>query len=246
MRRRDCVVWLFGSALTWPLAAMAEQSDRTRRIGFLVGLASTDPAVQPDIAALEKGLSDLGWRIGRNIKIEYRWGPVDGNQLRRQIRELVELQCDVIVSRATPITAALVREVKTIPIVFVNVSDPVGDLIVTSLARPGGNTTGFTNIESTMGGKWVQLLKEVSPKIAQVTMLYSPKTTPGGGSFFLRPFEASASRLRVRTFPAAADSDDEIEKALSATAGRKGGALIVAPGLFLVLRRELVDRKSVV
>lgn len=238
MRRRDFVVLVGSAALLPAVAARAQQPHR--RIGWLVALAPSDPVGQRDVAAFERGLADLGWRVGNNVKIEYRWGPVDASQLDKQIQELVELRCEVIVSRATPITVALARKVKTIPIVFVNVSDPVGDGIVASVARPGGNVTGFTNVEASMGSKWVEFLKQAAPKVSHVTMLYSPKTSPGKGTFFLRPFEASASNLGVRTFAAAADSDDEIARALDGIARKPGGALVVAPGLFLVSRRELV------
>jgi putative tryptophan/tyrosine transport system substrate-binding protein len=238
MRRRDFLFGFGSAALVIAAAARAQQSNR--RIGWLVGLPSTDPVAQRDIAAFEKGLADLGWRSGSNVKIEYRWGPISGGQLQKQIRDLVDLRCEVIVSRSTPVTAELVRTVKTIPIVFVNVSDPVGDGIVASMARPGGNVTGFTNVEATMGSKWVEILKQLAPGISHVTMLYSPKTTPGKGAFFLKPFEASASHLGVRTIATAADSDEEIGRAVDAVVKRPGGALIVAPGVFLVSRRELV------
>lgn len=239
MNRRLFVVRI-GALVAAPLAALAQQPDRMRRIGVLMGLAETDPVIQLEIAAFHQGLTDLGWRNGTNIKIEYRWGPSDASRTREHIQELVELQSEVIVSRATPMTAALVRAVKTIPIVFVQVSDPVGDALVASMARPGGNVTGFTNVESSMSGKWLELLKELSPEIAHVTMLYGPKTSPGGGAYFLRPLEASAPHFRVRTIVAAVNSDAEIEKAIAAVAREPGGALIVMPGVFVLSRRELV------
>lgn len=237
MRRRDFVVGFASAALVSAVGARAQQANR--RIGWLVGLAPADPVAQREVAALERGLADLGWRVGNSLRIEYRWGPADSSQLQKQMQELLDLQCELIVSRTTPITVALARKVKTVPIVFINVSDPVGDGIVGSMARPGGNVTGFTNVEATMGGKWVEILKQVAPRVTHVTMLYSPETTPGRGAFFLKPFEASASTLGVRTFAAAADSDDEIFRAID-MARKPGGGLVVAPGLFLVSRRELV------
>jgi putative ABC transport system substrate-binding protein len=239
MNRRIFIVRV-GALVAAPLAALAQQPDRMRRIGILMGLAATDPVIQPEMSAFHQGLTDLGWRNGTNIRIEYRGGPNDASVTRKYIQELVELKSEVIVSRTTPMTAALVREVKMIPIVFVQVSDPVGDGLVASMARPGGNVTGFTNIESSMSGKWLELLKEMSPRITHVTLLYSPNTSPGGGAYFLGPVEASASYLRVRTVAAAVDSDAEIEKAIGAIARVPNGALIVTPGVFMLSRRELI------
>jgi putative ABC transport system substrate-binding protein len=240
MMNRRVFAFCVGALVAAPLAALAQRPDRIRRIGVLVGLAATDPVIQPEIAAFQQGLTNLGWRNGANINIEYRWGPSDASRTREHIQELVELQSEVIVSRATSMTAALARAVKTIPIVFVQVSDPVGDSLVASMARPGGNVTGFTNVESSMSGKWLELLKEMSPGIAHVTMLYGPKTSPGGGAYFLGPFEASASYFKVRAIAAAVESDAEIEKAIGAVARVPGGALIVMPGVFVLSRRELI------
>jgi putative ABC transport system substrate-binding protein len=239
MRRREFIT-LVGGAAAWPLAAQAQQPTKVRRIGVLMSLAASDPVARPEIAALQRGLGDLGWTDDHNIKIEYRWASGETERIRTLAQELVELQCEVIFSRTTPVTAALMRETRTVPIVFAQVSDPVGNRFVASFARPGRNVTGFTNIESSMPGKWVELLKEIAPRVTRVAAMFNPDTAPTGGLFFLHPFEAAASSLGVEPIATRVYDTAGIETAVAALAREPGGGLIVMPDPFLLTHRELV------
>jgi ABC-type uncharacterized transport system substrate-binding protein len=174
MRRRTFIT-LLGSAVVWPLRGRAQQSDRVRHIGVLMNLAERDPEAQQRAKALESGLQRLGWNQGRNLKIAYRWARHDGD-LRTQAAELVAMQPDVILSNTTPALMALRQETRTVPIVFVQVHDPVAQGFVASLAHPGGNITGFSAYESSIGGKWLELLKEVAPRVLRVGLLFNPNT----------------------------------------------------------------------
>src|SRR5712691_223688 len=191
MKRRQFIT-LLGGAAAWPVAARAQQPDRLRRIGVLLGYAEGDPQAQPTLAAFMKALQELGWADGRNIRIDYRWAAGNADRMRAFAKELVSLQPDLIVGHTTPVIAALQRETRMIPIVFVIVSDPVGSGFVAGLPRPGGNITGFINVEAEMGGKWLEMLKEIAPRISRVAIMFNPDTAPGGGAFFLGPFEAAA------------------------------------------------------
>lgn len=177
---RRALVRLVGAAAIWPLAARAQQSDRVRRIGVLMGVAENDPARQSFVSAFTQALRDLGWRDGGNIRIDYRWGGADSDRIQSFARELVELKPDLIVGQTTPVVAALKRETHTIPIVFTQVSDPVGSGFITSLAEPGGNITGFTNLESSMGSKLMELLKEIAPDTSRMALMFNPETAPAG------------------------------------------------------------------
>jgi putative tryptophan/tyrosine transport system substrate-binding protein len=177
IRRREFVTLLGGTAVAWPLAARAQQGERMRRIGVLMPLAADDPVGQARIAALREGLEKLGWTEGRNIRIDTRWTATsDVESMQRFAKELVALQPDLIVTQSTPITATLLQETRTIPIVFALVADPIGSGFVASFAKPGGNVTGFVTIEPTMAGKWLELLKEIAPHTARVAFLFNPAT----------------------------------------------------------------------
>ena len=178
MRRREFISLFGGAAAAWPLAARAQRAERMRRIGVLVGSAESDPESVPRVTAFERGLAELGWASGRKVLIDYRWAAGDYAHMQVLARELVELQPDVLLASSTPVVAALARETGTIPIVFVVVSDPVGSGFIESLARPGGNMTGFINIESSLGGKWLELLKEIAPRISRVAAMFNPDTAP--------------------------------------------------------------------
>jgi putative ABC transport system substrate-binding protein len=244
MKRRQFITLIGGAAAAWPLAARGQQPERVRRIGLLHSLLPDDPVARPEIVAFEQGLRDLGWEDGRNMKVEYRWAAGDVARMAALAKELVDLQPDVLVSRATPVTRAVVRETRTVPVVFVQVSDPVGDGFIANLARPGGNVTGFTNIESSMIGKWVELLKEIVPGLARAAFLYHPPTTPGpaGGSYFLHPFEALTRSFQVEPITVAVHDASEIERAISSFAQAPNGGLIVGPGTFILVHRDLVLR----
>jgi hypothetical protein len=176
MRRRDFITVLGSVAATWPLRAQAQQSDRVRRVGVLMAHAESDPQYQANVALFREGLQKLGWVDGQNIRIEVRWAGFDAEAMRRYAKELIALQPDLILSNDTPTTATLLQQTRTIPIVFATVSDPVGSGFVASFARPGGNATGFSTMEGSLGGKWVELLKETVPRVSRIALLFNPAT----------------------------------------------------------------------
>ena len=237
MRRREFMTVLGGAAVGWPLAARA-QGERVRRIGVLMGIAESDPARQSFVTAFTEALQELGWSSGRNIRIEYRWGAGDAERIRNFARELVEMQLDLIVGHTTPVVAALKAQTRTIPIVFTQVSDPVGSGFIDGFAKPGGHITGFTNLESSMGSKLGELLKEVAPTITRVAVMFNPDTAPDRGSYFLRPVEAAAPSLHVEVIPAPVHNDAEIESAITTLV--PGTGLIVMPDIFILAHREQI------
>src|ERR1700724_154260 len=174
MRRREFITLFGGAAVSWPLAARAQQRERMRRIGVLMHLAADDPEGQSRLAAFLQGLQEAGWAVGRNVTIDVRWAAADVESMKRFAKELVALQPDLIFTSSTPATAAMVQATRTIPVIFVLVADRVGSGFVASLPRPGGNVTGFTPIVGSLGGKWAELLKEIAPGIARVTLLFNP------------------------------------------------------------------------
>ena len=237
MRRREFMTVLGGAAIGWPLAARA-QGERMRRIGVLMGIAESDPARQSFVTAFTEALQELGWSSGRNIRIEYRWGAGDAERIRDFARELVEMQLDLIVGHTTPVVAALKAQTRTIPIVFTQVSDPVGSGFIDGFAKPGGNITGFTNLESSMGSKLGELLKELAPTITRVAVMFNPDTAPDRGTYFLRPVEAAAPSLHVEVIPAPVHNDAEIESAITTLV--PGTGLIVMPDIFILAHREQI------
>ena len=229
MKRRE-FVGLLGGAAAWPIVARAQQPERMRRIGMLMPLAATLPSMKLEVAAFVRQLQNLGWPEGRNLKIDYRFAAGDAEQMQVLARELVALQPDVIFGSGTGVTAALLKQTRTIPIVFALVSDPVGDHFVESLARPGGNVTGFTNVESSLAGKWLELLKEIAPSIKRVAFIFDPKSGPGGGSYYTRLIEATAPSLAMTPIAAPVHDAVEIEHALSEFVSEPNGGLVVLPG----------------
>ena len=195
--RREFITLLGGAAAAWPLAARAQQAERIRRIGMLIGYAENDPETQARLAAFRQALEPLGWKEGRSVRIDYRFAPASPDQAQVFAKELVALRPDVLVGNSTPAAAALLGQTRTIPIVFVGVSDPVGSHFVASIPQPGGSITGFTNFEPSLIGKWLQILKEVAPGVTRAAVMFNPKTAPDGGAFFLDPFEPIA-RARGR------------------------------------------------
>src|SRR6266478_3723006 len=227
MRRRELITLLGGAVVSWPLAARAQQPDRVRRIGVLMGFAENDSQAQAMIAAFREGLQKLGWTEGRNTRIDTRWTtPADAESRQRFAKELVALQPDVILSHTTPTTAALLQQTRTIPIIFATVSDPVGGGFVASFPRPGGNVTGFTLIEPTMAGKWVELLKEIAPRVNRVAFLFNPATATYA-DYFLKPFKAAASSFAVEAIAASVRASFELESVVAAQARKPNGGLIV-------------------
>ena len=238
--RREFISLMGGAAAAWPLAARAQQAVQTRRIGMLIGYAENDPETQTRLAAFRQGLEQSGWKEGRSVRIDYRFAPASPEEARLFAKELVGLHPDVLVGNSTPATAALLHETRTIPIVFVGVSDPVGSGFVASIPRPGGSATGFANFEQSLIGKWLQLLKEVVPNITRAAVIFNPKTAPGGGSFFLDPFEPIARSLAVEPIVAHVNDASEIESAVAALARKPGGSLIIMPDAFNTVHRQLI------
>jgi putative tryptophan/tyrosine transport system substrate-binding protein len=240
MRRREFIVTLGGVAVAWPRTLVAQGTDRARRIGVLMELAASDPQARSNVAALQRGLDKLGWSQGGNLGIDYRWAPDDAVLVWKFAKELVELRPDVIVAHSSPVVATLLGQTRNIPIVFVSISDPIGEGFVASFARPGGNVTGFTNFESSMTGKWVELLKEIAPDITRVAFLFNPQTAAGGGSYFLRPIDAAASTLKIKAVMALVHDDDEIEAAFAALAREAGAGVVLLPDVFTVAHHQQV------
>ena len=195
LKRRTFITLFGGSAAMWPLAAGGEQTDRMRRVGVLLALSESEPEGVAWTSALQHSLKQLGWIDGTNIRIDYRGSGTDPTRMEALAKELVGLQPDLIVGQSTPSVRALLRETGTISIVFVTVADPVGSGFVASMARPGGNATGFSNFEPAMGGKWLELLREIKPDMARVALMSNPQTTVAGGTFYNRAFETAAAML---------------------------------------------------
>jgi putative ABC transport system substrate-binding protein len=220
MKRRQFIAGL-GSLAAWAAAADAQQGARVRRVGALMGWSESDSEYRAFFAAFVGALAQVGWRDGDNLRIEQRWTDADIGRTMTFAKELVALAPDVLLSVTTPVTAALQRETSAIPIVFAVVSDPVGAGFATSLSRPGGNITGFINVEEGMGGKWLGLLREVAPRINRAAIMFNPDTAPGGGDYFLRSFESAARSLGVEPVTTRVRSDTEIETAITAIGREK-------------------------
>jgi len=229
------------AAAAWPLVARAQPSDGMRRIGVLTNYSGSDPVPEEWLAAFRNGLEALGWHVGRNIQIDYRHAAGNADRLAAFAQELVASQPDVIFAVTTPAVAALLRETHTIPIVFAQVSDPVGSGFAASVAHPGGNVTGFTdiNIEASIGGKWLELVTQIAPAVRRAIMIYNPPTAPFAG-YFLRPFEAAGATHKVQTRAAAVDSDADIETALGTLAREPGGGFVVMPDAFTNIHRDRI------
>src|SRR5271166_4814439 len=236
MRRREFLGVLGGTALGWPLAARA-QSSQVWRIGVLMGYAESDPEARSHIAAFRDELQKLGFTDGRNTRIDTRGAtPADAESMQRFAKELVALQPDLILSHTTPTTLALLRLTRTIPIIFANVADPVGSGFVASLARPGGNVTGFNVSEPTMAGKWMELLKEIAPRVRRVAMLFNPETATYA-EYWLNPFKAAAAAFAVEAIAAPVRDRSELDSVFAAQAREPNGGLIVMPDSFPIAHR---------
>ena len=237
MRRRKFIAGL-GGAAAWQLAALAQQPDRVRRVGFLHALAENDPEAQARVAVLRGELARLGW-TERNVRIEQRFAEGDFDQMQAYAAELVGSVPDVIVVNSTPALAALKQATRTIPIIFSVVSDPAGQGFVASLGRPGGNITGFSFVEFPMLGKWVEMLKEIAPSVKRITLVFNPQTAPYYPAF-LRDFEGAAATRAAELSATPVRDEAEIQAAASAFAREPGGGLIAAPDPFINTRRALV------
>jgi putative ABC transport system substrate-binding protein len=241
MTRRAFITLLGGAVAGWPLAARAQPVQRMRRIAVLMALAEDDPSSRAFTDVLREGLQKLGWTEGRNFRVDLLFAPASAEQLQRQVQDLVASQPDLVITQNTPATRILMQQTRTIPIVFANVSDPVGDGFVASLARPGGNLTGFIDTEADMGGKWVELLKEMAPHVTSAALVFNPDTAPRRGEYYVGPFQAAAASLGLKGIAAPVRDTAEIETLIAAQA-RTSGALVGTPDSFLRNRRvELVE-----
>jgi putative ABC transport system substrate-binding protein len=237
MRRREFIS-LLGGAAAWPLGARAQQAERMRRIGVIMNLAEHDPEGQARVGAFRDGLQQLGWTVGRNVRIDIRWEGADADRARRYAAELVTLAPDAILASAAPAVEALQQVTRTVPIVFVTVIDPVSAGFVESLARPGGNTTGFINFEFGISGKWLELLKEIAPRVTRVAVLRDLALAAGSG--LLGAIQAVAPSFGVELSPIGVRDAGEIERAVAAFARGSNGGLIVTGSPLAAVHRDLI------
>jgi putative tryptophan/tyrosine transport system substrate-binding protein len=238
MRRREFITLLGGAAAAWPLAARGQQGERMRRIGVLVGLAEDYPEIRARLVAFRQGLEKRGWSEGRNVRIDYRFAPASA-QAQVLAKELVALQPDVILVHSTPVTAALQRESRTIPIVFTAVSDPIGSGFVASLPRPGGNITGVMNYEYSVSGKWLAMLKEIAPSLVRAALMTNPKTATYY-DYYLQAAEAAAPSIGIEPVPTFVENVTDIERAIASFASAPNGGLVVLPDLTTAVHRDLI------
>ena len=238
IRRRKFITLLGGVAAAWPLAARAQQPERMRRIGVLIPYAADDPEGQARIAAFLQGLQQLGWAIGRNVRIDTRWATTNAAEIRRHVAELVALAPDVILATGTSTVGPLLQATRTVPIVFPAIGDPVGAGFVDSLARPGGNATGFMSYEYSLSGKWLELLKQIAPGVTRVAILRDAAVSIGPVQFGV--IQAVAPSLRVDINPINMRDAGEIERAIAAFAGSPNGGLILTAGAMGLLHRDLI------
>jgi putative tryptophan/tyrosine transport system substrate-binding protein len=239
MRRREFITLLGVAVATWPLAARAQQPEKMRRVGVLSSLAEIDPEAQAWDAAFRKRLLELGWIDDRSIHIDYRWGAGSVDRMRLFARELVQLNPDALVSISTPATAALQAETRTIPIVFAWVSDPVGSGFVSSLAHPGGNVTGFLNIETSVIGKWLTLIRDIAPHVSRIGFLYNPQTAPYA-RYYLDTFRAASPTLAIEAIDAPVHSTEEVEAFGTKLGGEAGAGLFVMSDTSMIVYRKTI------
>jgi putative tryptophan/tyrosine transport system substrate-binding protein len=237
MKRREFIT-LLGGAAAWPLAARAQQSERVRRISVLMNLAADDPEGQARLAAFLQGLQEAGWAVGRNARVDIRWGAGDMDRIRRQVAEVIGLAPDVILASTNQVMLALQQATRSVPIVFTAVTDPVAGGFVASLARPGRNATGFTSAEYGMSAKWLELLKDIAPRVARAAVLYHADN-PGGLPQFAA-IQAVASSLGVELTPVGLPNAEEIERGITAFAQVPNGGLIVTRIAEAIMHRELI------
>jgi ABC-type uncharacterized transport system substrate-binding protein len=237
MKRREFLGLVGGASVAWPLAALAQQSGGMKRIAILFG-SPANPTTQARIAAFQQGLADAGWREGRNISFEIRWGAADAGRIDAYAAELVKLNPDVILATNTPTARSLKLATDTIPIVFAGLSDPIGDGIVASLSKPGHNITGFASFNAPISGKWLELVKELSPATARIGIIYNPKTAPH--AIFLPVMQDIAPKLGITVLPMPVSDQVAIEGAISTLGRESNSALVALPDIFMSLHSELV------
>jgi putative tryptophan/tyrosine transport system substrate-binding protein len=239
MKRREFITLLGGAAAAWPLAGRAQQGERMRRIGVMATLAEGDPVGERYMVAFREGLEALGWAESRNLRLDIRRATPDAESIERSAKELVALQPDLILTPNTPTTAALQKQTRIIPILFVNVSDPIGSGFVASLSQPGGNITGFLTFEFSIGGKWLELLKEIAARVTKVAVIFNPNTAPYA-ELFVKPLKVAAASFGVDVLVAPVRDVSETEAVLAAQAQEANRGLIVIPDVFLLARRAEV------
>jgi putative tryptophan/tyrosine transport system substrate-binding protein len=239
VNRRDFIT-LLGGAAAWPLAARAQQPERMRRIGVLVGSVETDLESQARVAAFERGLQTLGWIAGRNVHLDYRFGSADSELIQKYAAELVGMMPDVILANSPQVLRALSQRTSTIPIVFALIVDPVGEGFIKSLAQPGGNITGFTSFEYPLSGKWLELLKEIAPSVRQVLAINHSENVTGAG--YLRALEGAGSATGVKLIAAQVRDAAEIEQAIATMARQSNGGLIMLPSALAQVNREMITK----
>jgi putative tryptophan/tyrosine transport system substrate-binding protein len=238
MRTRREFITLLGGAAAWPFDAQAQTLERMRRIGVLLGLATSDPEAQSRVSALEIALRELGWIKGRNLSIEYRW-PGDGSTVRDHASELLAMAPDVILANSTPVTAALLEQSRSVPIVFTQVIDPIGQGFVANLAHPGGNLTGLTSFEFSVGTKWLELLKQLAPQLTQVLLVFNPESAPFA-DLFLRPIEMAAPHLSVMSIRGIVQESADVGRLFDSVAREPNGGVIVLPDISMTNYREAI------
>jgi putative tryptophan/tyrosine transport system substrate-binding protein len=226
VRRRDFIKIIAGSVAAWPLAARAQQPERMRRIGVLMAVAESDADVRKRIAIFQQRLEELGWRDGQNIRIDYRWGDADPRRIQALAKELVDLHPDSLVGHSTP--SAILNQTRSIPIVFLTVTDPLGQGLVSSLSRPNGNITGFSVFEFSLGTKWVETLKQMAPGIRRVTAIFNPDTAPYYG-LYLKSIDAGVSSLAIEHIAVPVHSEADIENAIRKIGREPDSGLFVLP-----------------
>jgi putative ABC transport system substrate-binding protein len=239
MRRREFIRLLGGGLAAQAIPANAQEPVGVRTVGVLMGFAD-DAEAKARVEVFEKGLKSEGWSLGQDLRIEYRYAEGDSARMQALAKESVELKPDCILAQSTPVTAALMRATQTIPIVFVAVSDPIGSGFVASMARPGGNITGFTVLHASIAGKYLEMLKEMVPQLARAAIMYNPNSVPAGGMFFSRPFHESATKLKVQPITAEVHDSSEIENALTNLGRQSGSGLILVPDNFMSVHRDLI------
>ena len=238
MRRREFIALLGGAAAAWPLAARAQQGERMRRIGVLLAATADDPEFQARVGAFLQGLQQSGWTIGRNVQIDTRWATTDAGEIRRHAAELAALAPDVILTAGASTLGSLLQTTRTVPIVFAFVGDPVGAGFVDSLARPGGNVTGFMTFEYSISGKWLELLKQIAPGVTRAAVLRDPAIPTGPAQFGV--IQAAAPSLRVEVNPVNVRDAGEVERAVAAFARSGNGGLIVTASALASRHRDLI------
>ena len=237
MRRREFITLVGGVAVAWPLAARAQQSERVRRLGALMSGAETDPEMQARLAGFRQGLVRFGWTDERNIHVDYRFAAANMDRAQELARELIALKPDVLVAWATGPAVALQQQNRSIPMVFIGAEDPIGAGLITSLGHPGGNLTGTLLYEESIVGKWLAMLKEITPRLERAAALLNPKSTTG---IYVQAAKAIAPSLRIELVPSFIETSADIERAIDSFAAVPNGGLLVLPDLTTALHRDLI------